>query len=250
MRKVVLLTDLGSNAFELAQLKAAFHASSFDYQLVELSNTIAAQDIIEGHFFINTLWQNFISNTVFVISIGLPDSNGAGYMVAECQEKLFIAADNGLLPLMFNGLSVKYWSLGERVSFENSIQTLIKHNFTIDKQWSEVKNPIEKIIELPMRTDTVIRSSIVHIDGFGNAYIPLSKAVFLEHTMAKQYVIQLKRDEMLNSLSEGFNDVTDGDGLAFFDNSDNFLIIAVKKGNAAGLFGLRKGQYIFVQNIN
>lgn len=250
MRKLVLLTDLGSNAFELAQIKAAVYSSAYDYQIVELSNAIAEQDIIEGHFFINTLWQNFISNTVFIISIGLPDSNGVGYMLAQCQDKLFIAADNGLLPLVLNGLEVKYWTLNEKVSFERVLETLLQNDFLIEEQWIEVKNPIEKIIDRPMQTDSIIRSSIVHIDSFGNAYVPLSKKTFLAHTDKNRYVIQLKRDEMLNTLSSGYNDVTDGDGLAFFDFSENFLIIAVKKGNAAGLYGLRKGQYIFVQNIS
>lgn len=250
MRKLVLLTDLGSNAFELAQLKAAVYASAYDYQIIELSHTIAEQDIIEGHFFINTLWQNFISDTVFVLSIGLPDSNGVGYMIAKCQGKLFIAADNGLLPLILKGLGAKYLAMNEKVSFESLMHSLLQTNFQIDDQWIDVDNPIEKIIESTMQTDTVIRTSIVHIDSFGNAYVPLTKTLFLAHTENKQYVIQLKRDEKLNSISNGFNAVMDGDGLAYFDFSENYLIIAVKKGNAAGLYGLRKGQYIFVQNIN
>jgi S-adenosylmethionine hydrolase len=55
---------------------------------------------------------------------------------------------------------------------------------------------------------------------------------------AGAFRIVFKRDEMIDRISESYADVAPGEKLALF-NSSGYLEIAINKGNAAGLFGLK-----------
>ena len=51
-------------------------------------------------------------------------------------------------------------------------------------------------------------------------------------------ILERRRDEMIDRISETYADVPEGEKLALF-NSAGYLEIAINKGNAAGLLGLK-----------
>ena len=52
------------------------------------------------------------------------------------------------------------------------------------------------------------------------------------------FKINFKRDEVIDHISQTYADVPEGEKLALF-NSAGYLEIAINKGNAAGLLGLK-----------
>ncbi|MBK5273308.1 MAG: SAM-dependent chlorinase/fluorinase, partial [Bacteroidia bacterium] len=61
---------------------------------------------------------------------------------------------------------------------------------------------------------------------------------FEEQRKGRSFHIVFKREEKIEHISESYADVNEGEKLALF-NSAGYLEIAINKGNAAGLFGLK-----------
>ncbi|MEI9934257.1 MAG: SAM hydroxide adenosyltransferase [Ferruginibacter sp.] len=68
--------------------------------------------------------------------------------------------------------------------------------------------------------------------------VNITKEEFEEQRKGKSFKIVFKRDEVIDKISETYADVHEGEKLALF-NSAGYLEIAINKGNAAGLFGLK-----------
>jgi S-adenosylmethionine hydrolase len=68
--------------------------------------------------------------------------------------------------------------------------------------------------------------------------VNITREQFEEQRKGRSFRIVFKRDEMIDHISESYADVAQGEKLALF-NSAGYLEIAINKGNAAGLFGLK-----------
>ena len=71
-----------------------------------------------------------------------------------------------------------------------------------------------------------------------NIIINITRNQFEEQRKGRSFQIVFKRDEVIDRISETYADVNEGEKLALF-NSAGYLEIAINKGNAAGLFGLK-----------
>ncbi|HET9826640.1 MAG TPA: SAM hydroxide adenosyltransferase, partial [Chitinophagaceae bacterium] len=108
----------------------------------------------------------------------------------------------------------------------------IKNIGIADVEYVE-KNPLR-----PLFSDHWIEGQIIFIDNFENVIVNITRAQFEEQRRGRAFKIVFKRDEVIESISESYADVPEGEKVALF-NSAGYLEIAINKGNAAGLFGLK-----------
>jgi S-adenosylmethionine hydrolase len=97
---------------------------------------------------------------------------------------------------------------------------------------------IEKNHLRPLLDNNWIEGQIIFIDNFENVIVNITHEQFEEQRKGRSFRIVFKRDEMIDRISESYADVSEGEKLALF-NSAGYLEIAINKGNAAGLFGLK-----------
>ena len=97
---------------------------------------------------------------------------------------------------------------------------------------------LEKNYLRPTLGDNWMEGQIIFIDNFENVIVNITRARFEEQRKGRHFKIVFKRDEVIESISESYADVPEGEKLALF-NSAGYLEIAINKGNAAGLFGLK-----------
>jgi S-adenosylmethionine hydrolase len=90
----------------------------------------------------------------------------------------------------------------------------------------------------PVYGDNWIEGQIIFIDHFENVIVNITREEFEERRKGRGFRIVFKRDEVIDRISETYADAGEGEKLALF-NSAGYLEIAIQKGNAAGLFGLR-----------
>jgi hypothetical protein len=90
----------------------------------------------------------------------------------------------------------------------------------------------------PLLETNSIEGQIIFIDNFENVIINITHEQFEEQRKGRSFRIVFKRDEVIDRISESYADVPEGEKLALF-NSAGYLEIAINKGNAAGLFGLK-----------
>ena len=95
------------------------------------------------------------------------------------------------------------------------------------------KNPLKAI-----PGENSIEGQIIFIDNFENVIVNITQEEFEQHRKGRNFRIVFKRDEVIDRISSSYADVPEGEKLALF-NSAGYLEIAINKGNAAGLFGLK-----------
>lgn len=249
MYKVAFLTDFGDSSFELAHLKAGIMLLDEEIQLIDVTHQIRPFDISEAYFFMNNLWQPYPNKTIFALSVGNSIGKKNAFLVAKLDGKVFVAPDNGLLPMFLPKDSVSYFFSTENASLKDVLIQLIADKLDM-KRWEEASNPIERIPEKAQFNDQLVKGAIVHIDRYGNLYTNISKKIFDQELAQRNYSIRVKRDERIEKVSQSISEVQDGDLMAYFDITEMHLIVGVNKGNASRLLGLEKGKYIFIEKLN
>ena len=95
------------------------------------------------------------------------------------------------------------------------------------------KNPLR-----PLLGDNWIEGQIIFIDNFENVVVNITQEQFEQQRKGRRFKIVFKRDEIIERISGSYADVVQGEKLVLF-NSAGYMEIAINKGNAAGLFGLK-----------
>src|SRR5688500_9842575 len=83
-----------------------------------------------------------------------------------------------------------------------------------------------------------MEGQIILIDNFENVIVNITQEQFEQQRKGRRFKIVFKRDEIIERISGSYADVPQGEKLVLF-NSAGYMEIAVNKGNAAGLFGLK-----------
>jgi S-adenosylmethionine hydrolase len=95
------------------------------------------------------------------------------------------------------------------------------------------KNPLR-----PLLGEGWMEGQIIFIDNFENVIVNITQEQFEQQRKGRRFKIVFKRDEIIERLSGSYADVPEGEKLVLF-NSAGYMEIAINKGNAAGLFGLK-----------
>lgn len=103
---------------------------------------------------------------------------------------------------------------------------------------NEPESILQKSSPQPAIGKDYIEGQIIFIDRFENVVINIRKKTFDDIGKGRPFKISLTLNEKIERLHQHYGEVREGDKLAFF-NQSGFLEIAINKGNAAGLFGLR-----------
>jgi len=121
--------------------------------------------------------------------------------------------------------------------FAKTINQLVNGESIINIGQADI-NYVEKNPLRPAVGEDWIDGQIIFIDNFENVVVNISHQDFEKQRRGRHFKISFKRDEVIEKISESYADVPEGEKLAFF-NSAGFLEIAINKGNAAGLLGLK-----------
>jgi S-adenosylmethionine hydrolase len=180
--------------------------------------------------------------------VNLFDSKPENLLLAYYKDQYLMCADNGLLTMILE--EKPEWVIGiplEKPAVKNTIYCVrmmgkvasqlsngesIKNIGIADVSYQE-KNHLR-----PLLDNNWIEGQIIFIDNFENVIVNITHEQFEEQRKGRSFRIVFKRDEMIDRISESYADVNEGEKLAFF-NSAGYLEIAINKGNAAGLFGLK-----------
>jgi S-adenosylmethionine hydrolase len=95
------------------------------------------------------------------------------------------------------------------------------------------KNPLK-----PLLGENWIEGQIIFIDNFENVVVNITQEQFEQQRKGRRFKIVFMRDEVVERISGSYADVPQGEKLVLF-NSAGYMEIAINKGNAAGLFGLK-----------
>jgi S-adenosyl-L-methionine hydrolase (adenosine-forming) len=248
MPLLTLTSDIGNQDYLVGAVKAQLLKANPDFQLIDISHNIPPFNYPQAAYVCRNAIKNFPPFSYHLILVNLFESKPEQLLLAFHNKQYFLCADNGLLtmileekPELMIGIALNKTVIKNTIYFTEVMADVInklvngesiKNIGIADVEFLE-KNPLK-----PLVSDNWIEGQIIFIDNFENVIVNITRSQFEEQRKGRRFKIVFKRDEVIDNISESYADVAEGEKLALF-NSAGYLEIAINKGNAAGLFGLK-----------
>jgi len=248
MPLITLTSDTGNQDYLAGAIKARLLRINPGFELLDISHNITPFNYPQAAYVCRSAIKNFPDFTFHIILVNLFDKKPDHLLLAFHNNQYLLCADNGLITMILEDKPEMV--IGIPLDKKETINTLYLVDLfgkTIDKilQGESIKDIgisdityIEKNPLHPAIGEDWIDGQIIFIDNFENVVVNITKESFEKHRNGRSFKISFKRDEVIEKISESYADVHEGEKLALF-NSAGFLEIAINKGNAAGLLGLK-----------
>ncbi len=251
MNVVTLTTSLGCRDPHLGALKAYLISSIRSLQIIDISNDLPPYAIDEAAYVLSVAAPDFPAGTVHLIGIDSIAGQSMPVLI-KSGEHIYIGLDNGLISKAVGDNPVDY-CLALPFEQKDMISPLRKILAPVVVSVCRGVDPFSLGVptedyqhdhfQLPVISDTVIKGIVTYLDTFGNAITNISQA---DLNLISRY--EIKRisthyKQFTNQLVTGYWDVPAGD-IAAFVNTGGWLEIAINKGSAEKLLGIKLGQMV------
>lgn len=232
----------------MGAVKAQLLQINPEFQIIDISHNIPPYNYPQAAYVCQSAIKNFPSFTYHLILVNLFEKKPEQLLLAFHHNQYLLCADNGLLTMILEETPEIIIGIPlEKEATKNTIYLTSVMGKVVNKLVngdsiqsigiSDVKY-LEKRHLRPILDNNAIEGQIIFIDSFENVIVNIKQGQFEEQRKGRSFRIVFKRDEMIDKISESYADVTEGEKLALF-NSAGYLEIAINKGNAAGMFGLK-----------
>ncbi len=253
---------MGLTGYYVASVKASLMSQAPDAQLVDITHHIRSFDLQETAFVLRSCWQHFPMGTVHIIGVNSEYGVNQTHLVVQYMSHYFIAADNGILSLLFDEEpedvyeihmpQLEDWTFPMRGVLATVAAHLSKGGAI--EFVAQRKNEYKKLLlPRPIIDTQMITGAVEYIDKYGNVYCNITQDDFNSIHAGRNFSILLKREQhAIRSISKNFSDVKKGERLAMW-SSNGHLLIAInggaidQGGGASGLLGLTKSDVIKIQ---
>ena len=248
MPLLTLTSDIGSPDYLVGAVKAQLLQLNPEFQIIDISHNIPPFNYPQAAYVCQSAIRHFPEFTYHLILVNLFEKKPEQLLLAFHQNQYLLCADNGLLTMILEdtpeiviGIPLEKTAIKNTVYLTSVMGTVVNQLVNGDPI-QKIGTPDVKYLEKrhlrPILENNAIEGQIIFIDSFENVIVNITHEQFEEQRKGRRFRIVFKRDEVIDRISESYADVPEGEKLALF-NSAGYLEIAINKGNAAGLFGLR-----------
>lgn len=246
MSCITLLSDFGLLDGTVASVKGILQLYVPKISVIDISHQIEPFHLQQAAYLLSTTYQNFPVRTCHFVLFDVYSEMEPTMILCEVDEHYFIAPDNGILSLAFEGKDIqakKCFQLTKGQAFKywthfacNLIKELQIHSF------EQIALPLCTLNAAPHQWQLKIDPNfleihVIHIDRYGNVITNLTKELFEEVRNGRNFKIELRRSNIITEIGQHYLEVKDGECLARF-NDANYLEFALRKGDASKLLGL------------
>ncbi len=273
MAIITFTSDYGLVDHRVPSVKGKILSLNDQVQIIDISHEIQAYNLLQAAYIIRNSYSFFPKGTVHIISVDSFFNKDRKCILYKTEGHYFIAADNGLLSLIFYDIkpeAVYEITLNNRFDDEvhftstdifapvavhlhnGGLPEVIGRKFKTPKQLSFPRAVYNE-------SERMIIGEIMYIDNFGNAVSNISKKFFEKNNIVlENFIIKFRN----LALSKIYNQYTDfvgnweneheyhGKSAAIF-NDAGLLELTIYKGTshngAKTLFGLHVGENIYIE---
>jgi S-adenosyl-L-methionine hydrolase (adenosine-forming) len=248
MPLLTLTSDIGNQDYLVGAVKAKLLQTNPEFTFIDISHSVPPFNYPQAAYICRSAFTHFPDFTYHLILINLFETKPDHLLLAFQNNQYFLCADNGLLGMILETKPELVIGIPlDKNVIRNTLHCADIMGQTVNKlvNGESIKNigiPDISIIEKnhlrPLLGEAWIEGQIIFIDNFENVIVNITREQFEEQRKGRSFKIIFKRDEVIDRISESYADTYEGEKLALF-NSAGYLEIAINKGNAAGLFGLK-----------
>ncbi|MBP7497156.1 MAG: SAM-dependent chlorinase/fluorinase [Bacteroidales bacterium] len=255
MTIITLTSDWGLKDHYVGSVKGRILSYLPTATIIDLSHDIPHFDYYHTAFLIRNAYVNFPKGTIHIIAVDSEASVKTPHIAVLYDGHYFICSDNGTMSLIMDKepeciIEIEIIQDSDYFSFP-ARDVFAKAAYILDDskdihKLGKVKKSLNTLKHLnPVVKDDIIKGNVIYIDTYENVITNINKDYIKENIKGKNLNVVLPDEEMI-PLSKSYKDVEEGEILAFF-NTSGFLEIAINKGNAAGLYGIKPGDIIKVE---
>lgn len=246
MAIITLTSDIGTKDYLPGAIKGCLLQANPSANIFDITHDISPYNYNEAVYIIKNSFAHFPKHSWHLLLVNMFDAVDSRLLLAYHQGHYFACADNGLLPMVFDGVPEQVLELPMQKS-----NNVLEWAGAVAKAIASVENggafhllgiETERLVEKhslkAIFTNDYIEGRIIYIDRFENVVVNITQKEFEAARQGRSFNIIFKGNERISRLSETYAHVPEGHKLALF-NTAGYLEIAVNKGNAAGLFGLQ-----------
>lgn len=248
MPLITLTSDIGSPDYLVGAVKAQLLQLNPDFQIVDISHNIPPFNYPQAAYVCRSAIRNFPEFSYHLILVNLFEKKPEQLILAFHHNQYLLCADNGLLtmileetPEMVMGIPLDK-AAEKNTVYLTSVMGKVVNQLANGEPIRNIGVPdvqyMEKRHLRPTLDKNMIEGQIIFIDSFENVIVNITREQFEEQRQDRSFRIVFTRGEFIDRISETYADVAEGEKVALF-NSAGYLEIAINKGNAAGLFGLK-----------
>ncbi len=256
MGLITLISDWGIKDYYVAAVKGMIYKSFPNAQIVDISHNVQPFDSTEAAFILRNVYKNFPDGTVHIIGINTEESINSVHTVVYYNKQYFIGSDDGIFSLIIEDkpesiisleipMESPTYTFSGRDRFAKAAAHLAKGG-NLDELGSHRESILTKILFAPPINNNTLKGMIISIDNYHNLITNISKSDFKKFTKGHKFEISFRSNKYkINSIDDSYDDVVNGELVALFTTGD-VLEIAINKGKAASLLGIRKKDPIVV----
>ncbi len=241
---IILFTDFGSMDPYVGQVKACLAECAPNHQVVDLLHEVPNYNAHAGAHLLAAFASGFPPGSVFLAVVDPGVGTARKAVVVLAGGRWFVGPDNGLLSLLAaRNTDTRIWQINAVPASASptfhgrDIFALIAADIA---RGEFPESRLSSVDKLEVEFDAGDLPRVIYIDHFGNVWVgvrnlPVNARVSVADTVFKH--------------SESFGFVSKGDGF-WFMNSVGLLELAVNRGHAATVYGLKVGDPVTVQRPN
>lgn len=248
MSLITLTSDIGHRDYLVGAAKGLIHQMCPSCQLVDISHEVQPYNLPQAAYLLRSAMPYFSEGSCHFLLVDLFSRSGNPAILCQNQGHYLFGPDNGLITMVLGHQPEKILLLNPAEGGAYTTMELIglfAHTVK-DLQdgvpWEHLGTPMDRCQELrslqPMLDNTSIEAQVIFIDRFENVIVNITREQFEQARNGRTFYISVRNDDEITQISSSYSDVAEGSKLALF-NTAGYLEIAINKGNAAGLLGLR-----------
>lgn len=241
------MSDFGLQDASVASAKGILMQYVPEIPIIDISHQIEPYHLQQAAYILASAYNNFPPGTCHLLLFDVYAEKDPSLLLCEKDGHYFLAPDNGILALAFNSEIEHVWNCFKLSKDHHFKDLLHRAGETIKalqgKSPAALKLPVCELKNAPMHwrakvEEGAVECHVIHIDRFENVVINMRREQFESVGQGRPFRIQFMRDEEIHELNTHYGNVKEGEKLCRF-NSTGYMEIAINRGKAASLFGLR-----------
>jgi hypothetical protein len=266
---ITLTTDFGLNDSYVAAMKGVIYSINPEATIVDISNNIRPQNILEAAFVLGTAFKFFPLYSVHVVVVDPGVGTDRRAIILKTPRAYFVAPDNGVLSCILEayphqavpdsqrvkpGPDLKayaitkseYWIQPVSPTFHGrDIFAPVAARLSLGMTAASLGENIDTVTSLPLPRPSLqegqIIGHILHVDNFGN----LITDVKAENLSGKEQSVTIViSGSVIRGLARTY---ATGPGPRAIFGSSGYLEIALANGSAAAFFPVKIGDEIIIK---
>lgn len=252
---ITLTTDFGLQDYYVGALKGVMLNIAPDIRLVDISHEIPPQDIMAGAWVMQNSAPLYPDHTVHLVVVDPGVGTKRKPIALKIKDHYFVGPDNGIFSLLtqnnpFQAVHLTnpdYWQPTQSNTFHGrDIFAPVAAHLSTGVRLNDLGEPLDELETYrwasPIADQDGLEGWIVHIDKFGNLVTNLDAAL-IDETIGDSDIKIYVGNTILTEIVTTFNNAVGGEPVAYIGSSGK-LEVAVNKGDAREMLGIKKGAQI------